>query len=147
MTKPGDHVRSPWVTFLAHLFLILVAWTLFIKYLFPIGFALFSGEAWTTYIYWDLWPLAHLWLAWALLAQPRYTRMLAIGMSVVEILIITTLFAGFLADPEWSIWRTNWFVNKVFVLVAFGLVLGTALLRPETLKARPPQGTNRAGLN
>ncbi|PXX93817.1 hypothetical protein DIT71_03195 [Marinobacter vulgaris] len=136
MTSPIKTVLSPWASFLAHLFVILVAWTIFIKYLFPIGFALFSNEAWATYIYWDLWPVAHLWLAWALLARPWYARMLAIGMSVVEILIITTLFIWFLAEPEWSIWRTNWFVNKVFVLAAFVLVLGTALFRPETLKMR-----------
>jgi len=136
MTSPVQHAQSPWIRFLAHLFAILVAWTIFIKYLFPIGFALATNEAWATYIYWDLWPVAHLWLAWALLARPWYTRMLAIGMSVVEMLIITTLFIWFLADPDWSIWRTNWFVNKVFVLTAFFLVLGTALFRPESLKAR-----------
>ncbi|RBP30615.1 hypothetical protein DET50_10729 [Marinobacter pelagius] len=71
-----------------------------------------------------------------MLARPWYARLLAIGMSVVEILIISTLFIWFLAEPEWSIWRTNWFVNKVFVLAAFVLLLGTALLRPETLKSR-----------
>ncbi|SHK28290.1 hypothetical protein SAMN05216369_1342 [Marinobacter antarcticus] len=131
MKTLSQNSRSPWITFLAHLLLILVAWTIFIKYLFPIGFALVSNEPWTTYIYWDLWPVAHLWLAWALLAGPRYTRMLAIGMSVVEIFIIVTLFIWFLADPEWSIWRTNWFVNKVFVLAAFVLVLATAVFRPK----------------
>ncbi|SFR44179.1 hypothetical protein SAMN04488073_1296 [Marinobacter gudaonensis] len=136
MNSHTDAVRSPWIRFLSNLFVVLVAWTIFIKYLFPIGFAWAHDEAWTTYIYWDLWPAAHLWLAWALLARPRYTRVLAIGMSVVEILIITTLFVWFLSDPEWSIWRTNWFVNKLFVLTAFALVLGTALLRPESLKAR-----------
>jgi len=138
MASHTENGQSPWARFLAHLFVILVAWTLFIKYLFPIGFALASNEPWATYIYWDLWPAAHLWLAWALLTKPRYTRLLAIGMSVVEIVIISTLFIWFLAEPEWSIWRTNWFVNKVFVLTAFVLVLGTALFRPETLKARGP---------
>ncbi|MFW5824539.1 MAG: hypothetical protein ACOCVV_06210 [Marinobacter sp.] len=139
MTSSADNLRTAWATFLAHLFLVLVAWTVFIKYLFPVGFALAGGEAWTTYIYWDLWPLAHLWLAWALLARPRYTRMLAIGMAVVEIVIIVTLFTRFLADPEWSIWRTNWFVNKVFVLVSFVLVLGTALVCPGALKGHQRQ--------
>ena len=137
MTSRPEHLRNPWTTFLAHLFLILVAWTLFIKYLFPIAYALANEEPWATYIYWDLWPVAHIWLAWTLLARPRYTRLLAIGMSAIEILIIITLFSRFLVDPEWSIWRTNWFVNKVFVLGSFFLVLGTALLRPEALKARP----------
>lgn len=133
-----DNTPNAWVRFLAHMFFILAAWTLFIKYIFPIGFALASGESWASHIYWDFWPLAHVWLGWALLARPRYTWVLAVGMSVVEILIIITLFVLFLADPEWSIWRTNWFVNKVFVLLSFVLVLATALYRPKTLKAPSP---------
>ncbi len=137
MRPATEQASNAWITFLAHLLFILAAWTVFIKYLFPIGFALANGEPWTSHIYWDLWPLAHVWMGWALLARPRYTRALAIGMSVVEIIIISMLFARFLSDPEWSIWRTNWFVNKVFVLACFVLVLITALSRPETLKARP----------
>lgn len=137
MRPPTGQASNTWIIFLAHLLFILAAWTIFIKYLFPIGFALASGKPWTSHIYWDLWPLAHIWLGWALLARPRYTRALAIGMSIVEIAIIGTLFARFLSDPEWSIWRTNWFVNKVFVLACFILVLVTALSRPETLKVRP----------
>lgn len=30
MTSPSENVRSHWITFLAHLFMILVAWTVFI---------------------------------------------------------------------------------------------------------------------
>lgn len=136
MTSHSQSLRNRWTVFLAHLFLILAAWTIFIKYLFPVAFALAGEEPWATYIYWDLWPLAHIWLAWALLARPGYTRILAITMSAVEILIIITLFSRFLVDPEWSIWRTNWFVNKVFVLAAFFLVLGTALFWPRAFQGR-----------
>ncbi|MGM0433841.1 MAG: hypothetical protein ACQEQ1_04200 [Pseudomonadota bacterium] len=128
-------VRVSWPVFLAHMLFLLAAWTVFIKYLFPLAFALAEGIDWHTYIYWDLWPLAHVWLGWALLARPGYTRALAIGMAVVEIAIIVTLFATFLADPEWSIWRTNWFVNKVFVLACFVLVLYAALRHPEGFRA------------
>lgn len=128
--------RPPWITFLAHLLFVLAAWSVFIKYVFPITFALTAGEAWNTRVFWDLWPLAHVWLGWALLAQPGYTRWLAAAMSVVEIVIIATLFAGFLADPEWTIWRTNWFVNKVFVLTAFALILATVVYRPEHFRTR-----------
>jgi len=117
--------------FLAYMLFLLAAWTIFIKYLFPMAFALAEGVAWDSYIYWDLWPVAHVWLAWALLARPGYTRALAIAMSVVEIVIIVSLFAMFLSDPAWSIWRTNWFVNKVFVLACFILVLIAALRHPE----------------
>lgn len=128
--------RPPWITFLAHLLFVLAAWSVFIKYVFPIAFALFAGEAWNTWVFWDLWPIAHVWLGWALIAQPRYTRWLAIGMSIIEIVIIVTLFAGFLSEPEWSIWRTNWFVNKVFVLTAFALILVTVVYRPEFFRKR-----------
>lgn len=135
MTAAPQKRSDTWTTFLAHLLFILAAWTVFIKYLFPLGFALANGEPIGSHIYWDLWPLAHIWMGWALLARPRYTRVLAIGMSVLEIAIIVTLITRFLSDPEWSIWRTNWFVNKVFVLVCFALLLGTALWRPESMKA------------
>nr|WP_296749531.1 hypothetical protein [Thioalkalivibrio sp.] len=127
---------SGWITFLAHLLFVLAAWSVFIKYVFPVTFALFTGDDWHTNIFWDLWPVAHVWLGWALLMQPWYTRWLAVGMSVIEIVIILTLFTLFLAEPDWSIWRTNWFVNKVFVLSAFALILATVVVRPELFRTR-----------
>ena len=134
ITEPAN--RHPWTDFLAHLLFVLAAWTLFIKYLFPLGYAVSYGQPLTGHIYWDLWPAAHIWLGWALLARPSYTRWLAMGMAVVEIAIITTFLEIFLSAPEWTIWRTNWFVNKVFVLGAFILILATALAKPEWLGAR-----------
>ena len=145
MTSALPPPRSGWIVFLAHLLFILAAWSVFIKYIFPIAFALAEGVALTTYIFWDFWPIAHVWLGWALLARPGYTRWLAIVMSVVEIIIIVSMFFWFLSDPDWSIWRTNWFVNKVFVLACFVMVLVTALVRPEHMMPNPvdrrePQG-------
>jgi hypothetical protein len=29
----------------------------------------------------------------------------------------------FLSAPEWDIWTTNWFINKLFVLACFCLML------------------------
>lgn len=134
--SPDQHSPNTWITFLAHFLFILAAWTVFIKYLFPIGFALANGEPWSRHIYWDAWPLIHIWVGWALLARPRHTYGLAFAVSVMEIIIICTLFVRFLSDPEWSIWRTNWFVNKVFVLACFILVFVTALTRPDLLKSK-----------
>lgn len=132
-----------WIAFLAHFLIILSAWTLVIKYLFPVAYAAAYGIPLTTHIFWDLWPVFHLWLAWALLRWQPYTRALAIVMSAVEIVIIVTLFYRFLSgpDPEWSIWRTNWFINKIFVLSCFILLLGTFLLRrgnPENQTPNKP---------
>ncbi len=134
MTGPRPE-PGPWITFLAYLLFVLAAWSVFIKYLFPIAFALAEGEALTRYIFWDFWPIAHVLLGWALLTRPGYTRWLAIIMSVVEIIIIVSMFAWFLSDPDWSIWRTNWFINKVFVLTAFTLILVTVIRRPEWFRS------------
>lgn len=130
---------SAWVEFLAHAFFIIAAWTVVIKYLFPITFAAFEGTPLTTYVFWDLWPLAHVWMGWALLHKPGYTRTLAIVMSIVEIVIILVLYHRFLSAPDWTIWRTNWFINKLFVLLVFFLLLATALIRPRQLMAANPQ--------
>jgi len=142
-TPSPDTGPTDWTRFLAHFLFVLATWTVFIKYLFPIAFAMAEGEPLTRWIYWDLWPVAHVWLGWALLSRPPWTLALAIAMAAVEIAIITTLFWLFLSDPEWSIWRSNWFVNKVFVLACFVLVLATALLRPEQLGGQGGRGRKK----
>jgi hypothetical protein len=118
-------------TFLAHWLILLAAWTVTIKFLFPIGFALAAGSPLMTHVYWDFWWVVHLWLAWALLRSPPYTTALALGVAVIEVLIVVTKLALFLRAPEWTIWTTNWFINKLFVLACFGLMLAwLALGRP-----------------
>lgn len=109
--------------FFAHFLFILAAWTLLIKYLFPAAYALAEGVPITTYVMLDFWWVAHIWLGWALLTRPRYTFALALIVSVVEVIIVVTKFALFLPAPEWNIWRTNWFINKVFVLACFVMLL------------------------
>jgi hypothetical protein len=126
--------RSGWVAFLAHFLFVLAGWTITIKYLFPIGFALAEGAPLTRYIWWDLWPVAHVWLGWALLRWPWYTRYLAIGMALAEIAIIVIAFARFLPDPTWTIWRSNWFINKLFILLCFTMILVTFTLGWPRLK-------------
>jgi hypothetical protein len=122
------------IAFLAHFLIVLAAWTVTIKFLFPVAYALGEGVPIATYIYLDFWWVVHLWLAWALLRWQPYTYALAIGVSTVEIAIIVTKFALFLPDPEWTIWTTNWFINKLFVLACFGLML------PYLVLYRPRRG-------
>jgi len=110
---------TPILTFLAYFLYILAAWTVVIKYLFPIAYALAEGRPAGTYVYPDLWPLVHVWVAWSLLHWNRWTFSLALVVSIAEIAIIVTKFALFLSAPEWTIWRTNWFINKIFVLACF----------------------------
>ena len=54
---------------------------------------------------------------------------LATGVALLEIAIIVTKFVLFLSAPEWTLWTTNWFINKVFVLACFCLMLPWLALR------------------
>ena len=108
--------------FLAHFLYVLAGWTLIIKYAFPVAFAVSEGVSLGTYVWWDFWWVIHIWLGWSLLNWQRYTYALGLVVSVVEIIIVVTKFVIFLDSPEWTIWTTNWFINKLFVLACFCLL-------------------------
>jgi hypothetical protein len=74
-----------------------------------------------------------------LLRWHAHTFALAVGVASVEIVIVVTKFALFLAAPDWTIWTTNWFVNKLFVLLCFGLMLLYLVLRRRELVGRAGQ--------
>src|SRR5512134_663089 len=122
--------------FLAHFLFILAAWTLVIKYLFPMAHALAAGQPLLSNVYLDLWPVVHVWVGWSLLHWNRYTFALAAVVSVAEIVIVVTKFVLFHGDPEWNIWRTNWFINKMFVLACFVLLLGYLLVHARAMAGR-----------
>jgi hypothetical protein len=123
--------------FLAHFLFLLAAWTVVIKYLFPMAYALAEGIPIGTYVFLDFWPVVHVWVGWALLRWQRYSYALALTVSVVEIVIVVTKLALFLQAPEWTIWHTNWFINKLFVLACFALLLGYLLVHARQLRAHP----------
>ena len=122
------------ISFLAHFLFVLAAWTLVIKYIFPIGFAIAEGAPLTTYVLWDFWWVVHIWLGWSLLHWRRYTFVAALAVSIVEIAIVVTKFALFLSSPEWSIWRTNWFINKLFVLACFVMLFVYLIANAQRLR-------------
>jgi hypothetical protein len=122
------------ISFIAHFLFILAAWTLVIKYVFPMAYALAEGAPILSYVYWDFWWVVHIWLGWSLLHWRRYTYAAAVGVSVVEIVIIAIKFVSFLSAPQWTIWRTNWFINKVFVLSCFVLLLAYCLANARRLR-------------
>jgi hypothetical protein len=129
------------IRFIAHFLFILAAWTVVIKYLFPIGYALAEGSPALTYVFLDFWPLVHVWVGWSLLHWNRWTLPLAVTVSVAEIAIVATKFVLFLSAPEWTIWRTNWFINKIFVLACFILLLGYLVSVARMRAKQPDQAT------
>src|SRR5262245_37658896 len=111
------------IRFLAHFLVILVAWTLTIKFLFPLAYDLMYRVPIGTHIYWDFWWIIHLYLAFILINWRTYSWNIAVCVSVVEISIIVIKFLLFLHQPDWTIWSVNWFVNKLFVLTCFSIML------------------------
>ena len=132
------------IAFLAHFLFVLAAWTLTIKFGFPVAYALAEGAPIGTYIYWDFWWVVHLALAWSLTYPRPYTFPLALAVSVVEIVIIVTKFVLFLGAPEWTIWSTNWFINKVFVLGVFVPMLAHMALAPQEYRGASAEPDARA---
>jgi hypothetical protein len=124
--------------FLAHFLFVLAAWTAVIKYLFPMAYALAEGTPIGTYVFLDLWPVVHVWVGWSLLHWQRYSYALALTVSIAEIVIVAAKLVLFLQAPEWTIWRTNWFINKLFVLACFALLLAYLLLHARQLRAAGP---------
>ena len=121
------------VRFFAHFLFLLAAWTLVIKFAFPAAFSWWEGVSFTEYVMWDFWWIIHIWLGWVLLHWRRYSFSLAISVSVAEIVIILYKFIIFLEDPDWTMWTANWFVNKLFVLACFCLLLGYFMKRRRVL--------------
>ncbi len=125
--------------FIAHWLILLSVWTLVIKFAFPLIYDAAYAEPTGTHLMWDFWWCAHLWLAYALLTFKHYTWVLALVVSVVEIVIIVTKFWLFFAAPQWTIWQTNWFINKVFVLACFCVLLVVCLQGRQAFTGSPDE--------
>ena len=132
----ADGIAGPRTArFFSHFLVLLACWTLLIKFGLPVAFALTEGAPLATHIMWDFWWVAHLFLAWALVRRPPYLFAVGFLIAAVEIVIVVTKFALFLPDPDWTIWTMNWFVNKVFVLACFCLMLPWLLANRGELAA------------
>ncbi len=133
--RRGASIRLSVKRFIAHFLFVLAAWTITIKFILPVIWALVYQQALTSFIYWDFWWVVHIWLGWALLKSPPYLLWLAWITSIAEIVIICSKFTLFLIEPHWTVWSMNWFVNKVFVLACFFLLVGhliTPYIRKNT---------------
>jgi hypothetical protein len=100
------------------------AWTVVIKYVLPIGWALWVGVPWMTFIrYWDAWWVAHLAVGRALTRVRRGVWVWALLLAVAEIAIIVPKLVLFLLHPHVDVWSANWFVNKCWLLAYFSFSL------------------------
>jgi len=128
----SDGVRPRWVTATVFGLVVMIVWTLAVKYLVPLLYRAartLEGIDEPSRVMWDLWPLTHVALAVVLWRGGRYAWELGVGLAAAESAVVIVKFWSFLAAPEWSFWKLLWFTNKIYVL-AFFLCLLAVLLGP-----------------
>lgn len=111
------------------------AFTLMIKYVFPVTWAFYKGAPLTAFIYfWDAWWIAHLYVGRGFLKRQKGVWRWALLLTVAEILIIAVKLLAFTRAPVLDFWRLSWFVNKSLMLVFF-LWLFSWLLKKKVREA------------
>jgi hypothetical protein len=126
-------VRPAWVTASVFGLVVMATWTLLIKYLAPIVWAVAehaAGQDAVAPIMWDLWWVAHLALAWLLWHRHPQARNAGLAVAAAEIVIVTVKFVDYARHPDLSFWRLLWLTNKVYVLLFFVWFL-CALIRRQ----------------
>ena len=105
---------------LGRLLYFFAAYTVLIKYILPIAWAVLQKVSLTSYIYfWDAWWLAHLIVGFHLVRCTPGIWKWAILLALTEIGIISTKFAIYFQNPAGDFWHWNWFVNKLLLLFYF----------------------------
>lgn len=132
--------RPRWLVATVFALVVMISWTLVVKYLVPILFGLslaLAGDAAGggsaalagAGVMWDLWPLTHVVLAVALWHRRRFAWIYGVTLALAESAVVLTKFFFYLRAPEWTFWKLLWFTNKVYVLLFF-LCLLYVLLGP-----------------
>jgi len=107
-----------------HWLYFFAVFTLTIKYILPIGWALRQQTSWETFIYfWDAWWIIHFAVGYGLIHQKRGVWKWALALAIAEIVIIVTKFVLYLQNPNLDFWHLSWLVNKVCLLVYFCVLL------------------------
>jgi len=124
--------RPRWVTATVFALVVMIVWTVVVKYLAPLLWSLstaLAGAGGPAPVMWDFWPLTHLALAVMLWRGSRFAWEYGVALAVAESAVVLAKFALYLRAPDWSFWKLLWFSNKIYVL-AFFLCLLTVLLGP-----------------
>jgi hypothetical protein len=150
--EAGMNRRPTWINLAVMGLIVMITWTVVVKYLAPILWFWSETAAGrvpaAVPVMWDFWPLAHALLAILLwrCSEPLGLRTWSLAMSVaaVETTIVVAKLSAWGAQPDRSFWKLLWLTNKVYVLLFF-LWLLALLVSPGRRPVRaPPQPGGRA---
>jgi hypothetical protein len=119
----ADSGRPGWVVATVFAIVVMIVWTLVVKYLVPLVWfwsERFAGnEPAAVPVMWDFWPLAHVLLAVGLWRRAKGIWAYALAVAVVESGIVMVKLASYLGAPELTLWKLLWLTNKLYVLALF----------------------------
>ncbi len=146
---PAGAPRRPcWVACAVFGLVVMVTWTLVVKYLAPILYVVSERAAGRAPaqapVMWDFWWVAHLALAWMLWRRHRRVWVFGLAVSSMEIVIVAVKLVAYVRAPDLSFWRLLWFTNKVYVLTFFVVLLVVLLRRREWLDPAAPRSASAA---
>ena len=127
----SDGVERQSVVF-GKLLYFFAAYTVTIKYILPVSWALIQKVPLATYIYfWDAWWIAHVAVGRGLILRKKGIWPWALLLTAAEIIIITVKFVFYFKAPNLDFWHVNWLVNKSCLLIYFWMLLAW-LFKKET---------------
>lgn len=108
-----------------YLLYFFAAFTLTIKYVLPVAWAVAQKAPLTAYIFfWDAWWIAHIAVGYGLLRPAKGIWVWAFLLALAEIVIIAVKLTLYFTQPFSDIWHVLWAVNKSMMLVYFVIFFG-----------------------
>lgn len=119
--------RPGWLVATVLALIVMIVWTLVIKYLSPVVWfwseRLAGRDPDAVPVMWDFWPVAHAVLATALWRRSDWARPFGLAIAGVEVAVVVTKLALYLRAPVLDYWHLLWLTNKIYVLAVFACLL------------------------
>jgi hypothetical protein len=118
--------RPRWITATVAGLLVMIVWTMVIKYVAPIHWLWaerLAGRPAAAPVMWDFWPLAHALLAALLWTRHRWAFAAGVAIAATEAAVVAVKLAAYAGAPDLSFWKLLWLSNKIYVLAFFACLL------------------------
>jgi hypothetical protein len=122
--------RPRWLVAAVGGLLVLVVWTLVVKYLVPLHWAWaerLAGRPASAPVMWDAWPLVHAALAALLWTRHPWAWLAGVAVAGAEIVVVAVKLALWASAPDAGFWKLLWLTNKLYVLAFFAALLALLL--------------------
>lgn len=117
-------IKSPLMTddkfcqgFFCGAYLVLGIISFVSKILMPMLIASAEGFVWLTYITWDIWWIAYLYIAWQIQFPSKKIWIFAILTALIDFFISSYKLIMATQIAIWDIWKTSLFFNNLYSFI------------------------------